>query len=141
VFFFFSQSALNFAPFQRQNLVTTNYALGQSLARHYISGALFRAGWVVGSLDLIGSPAGFTRIVGDGIRDFVGMPFQGIFHGPWAFISGITYGSTSLVKHVSAGRKKAEWNAIKTSFANANEGYRNSDSCQGALQHFGLCLP
>jgi vacuolar protein sorting-associated protein 13B len=84
--------------------VTTNYALGQSLARHYISGALFRAGWVVGSLDLIGSPAGFTRIVGDGIKDFVGLPYQGIFHGPWAFVSGITYGSTSLVKHVSAGK-------------------------------------
>lgn len=70
------QSPLSFSPYSRTDLITTNYSLGQSLARHYISGALFRAGWVVGSLDIIGSPAGFTRIVGDGIKDFVGLPYQ-----------------------------------------------------------------
>ena len=98
------QSPLNFGGFHRESLLTTNYSLGQSLARHYISGALFRAGWVVGSLEMIGSPAGFTRALGDGIKDFVSMPYQGIFNGPWAFVSGMTYGSTSLVKHVSAGK-------------------------------------
>ena len=76
---------------------------GQSLARHYISGALFRSHWVVGSLDLIGSPSGFTRTVGEGVKDFVAMPYQGIFQGPWSFVSGLTSGSSSLVKHVSAG--------------------------------------
>ncbi len=98
------QSPLNFGSFHRESLLTTNYSLGQSLARHYISGALFRAGWVVGSLEMIGSPAGFTRAVGDGIKDFVSMPYNGIFNGPWAFLSGMTNGSTSLVKHVSAGK-------------------------------------
>lgn len=74
-----STSEFNSFPLtSRSNLLTTNYSLGQMLARHYISGALFRAGWVVGSLDLIGSPAGFTRTVGDGLKDFVAMPYQGI---------------------------------------------------------------
>ena len=73
------------------------------MARHYISGALFRAGWVVGSLDVIGSPAGFTRTVGEGVKDFVVLPYEGIFQGPWSFISGLTNGSSSLIKHISAG--------------------------------------
>ena len=72
------QTPLNFGSFERKNLMTTHYCLGQSLARHYISGALFRAGWVVGSLDLIGSPAGFTRTVGVGVKDFVALPYEGI---------------------------------------------------------------
>ena len=82
-----------------------NYILGQSLARHYISGALFRSHWVVGSLDLIGSPSGFTRTVGEGVKDFVALPYHGIFQGPWSFFSGLTNGSSSLVKHISAGSK------------------------------------
>ena len=97
------QSPLHFAAFHKDKLMTTNYALGQNLAKHYISGALFRAGWVVGSLDLIGSPAGFTRTVGEGVKDFISLPYRGIFQGPWSFVGGITSGSTSLVKHISAG--------------------------------------
>jgi len=72
------QSPLNFAAFKRSNLTTHSFCLGQTLARHYISGALFRAGWVVGSLDLIGSPSGLTKSVGDGLWDFVALPYQGI---------------------------------------------------------------
>ena len=82
-----------------------NCFVGQSLARHYISGALFRSHWVVGSLDLIGSPSGFTRTVGEGVKDFVALPYQGIFQGPWSFFSGLTNGSSSLVKHISAGKR------------------------------------
>ena len=52
---------------------------------------------------MIGSPSGFTRTVGEGVKDFVAMPYQGIFQGPWSFVSGLTSGSSSLVKHVSAG--------------------------------------
>ena len=44
------QSPLSFAAFRRARLRSTGFDLGQALARHYISGALFRAGWVVGSL-------------------------------------------------------------------------------------------
>eukprot|EP00094_Tigriopus_californicus_P005493 TCALIF_05294-PB protein Name:"Similar to VPS13B Vacuolar protein sorting-associated protein 13B (Homo sapiens)" AED:0.21 eAED:0.21 QI:3937/0.5/0.66/1/1/0.33/3/0/1013 len=103
VFIGLEQSPLNFSNFHKKGLRTTSYSLGQMLARHYISGALFRAGWVVGSLDMIGCPSGLTRSVGDGLKDFIALPYHGILQGPWAFIGGMAYGSTSLVKHVSAG--------------------------------------
>jgi vacuolar protein sorting-associated protein 13B len=73
------------------------------MAKHYLSGALVRAGWVVGSLEILGNPGGFARTVGSGVKDFVQLPYEGIIHGPWAFITGVTHGSLSLVKHFTAG--------------------------------------
>ncbi|XP_042214275.1 vacuolar protein sorting-associated protein 13B-like isoform X1 [Homarus americanus] len=97
------QSPLNFGGFQRSEIMTTSYTLGHNLTMHYLSGALIRAGWVVGSLDLLGNPGGFARTVGSGVRDFVQLPYEGILLGPWAFIAGVTHGSLSLVKHLTAG--------------------------------------
>ncbi|KAK8395541.1 hypothetical protein O3P69_005567 [Scylla paramamosain] len=97
------RSPLHFGQFQRSEVLTTSYSLGHSLAMHYLSGALMRAGWVVGSLDLLGNPGGFARTVGSGVRDFVQLPYEGILQGPWAFIAGVTHGSLSLVKHLTAG--------------------------------------
>lgn len=98
------QSPLNFGCFQRHEIMTTSYSLGHNLTMHYLSGALIRAGWVVGSLDLLGNPGGFARTVGSGVRDFVQLPYEGILQGPWAFIAGVTHGSVSLVKHLTAGK-------------------------------------
>jgi vacuolar protein sorting-associated protein 13B len=70
---------------------------------HYLSGALFGAGWMVSSLELLGSPGGFARTLGSGLRDFVSLPYRGIFDGPWGFLVGVTHGSASLMKHVTAG--------------------------------------
>ena len=124
------QSPLCFSAFSRNKLLTTNYCLGEMLARHYISGALFRAGWVVGSLDLIGSPAGFTRTVGSGIKDFVALPFQGLFNGPWAFAGGIANGSTSLVKHVSAGTLTSVTNFASSVSRNMDRLSLDDEHCQ-----------
>ena len=96
-------SPLNLSSYCRQGVYTTGYALGYDLAMHYLSSALLRAGWVVSSLDLLGNPGGFARTVGSGIRDFVQLPYEGILQGPWAFFAGITNGSLSLVKHITAG--------------------------------------
>lgn len=52
---------------------------------------------------LIFSPSGLVRSVGTGVRDFVSMPVQGMFRGPWGFLVGVTQGSASLVKNVTAG--------------------------------------
>ena len=83
------QSPLHFGGYHRQFVRTTSFALGQSVARHYISGTLFRAGWVVGSLEMIGSPAGLTRAVSTGMRDFVALPYNGMYNGPLAFLRGL----------------------------------------------------
>ncbi|XP_044597394.1 vacuolar protein sorting-associated protein 13B [Cotesia glomerata] len=96
-------SPLHFAIFERHNLITTPYRLGNALTMHYLSGAIFGAGWVVGSLEILGSPGSFAQAVGLGLKDFISLPFQGLLHGPWGFIVGITHGSASLMKNVTAG--------------------------------------
>ncbi|XP_070530231.1 intermembrane lipid transfer protein VPS13B isoform X2 [Cardiocondyla obscurior] len=96
-------SPLYFGTFERKNLLTTPYRLGNALTMHYLSGAIFGAGWVVGSLEILGSPGGLAQALGSGLRDFVSMPFQGLLQGPWGFIVGVTHGSASLMKHVTAG--------------------------------------
>lgn len=49
------------------------------------------------------SPSGLARSVSTGVRDFVSLPVQGLFRGPWGFLVGVTNGSASLVKNVTAG--------------------------------------
>ncbi|XP_017781523.1 PREDICTED: vacuolar protein sorting-associated protein 13B [Nicrophorus vespilloides] len=97
------QSPLQFGKFDKKRLFTTNYRLGHALTMHYLSGAIFGAGWVVGSLELLGSPGGLARAMGTGLRDFVSLPYYGLIQGPWAFLRGVSYGSASLMKHVTAG--------------------------------------
>ena len=99
----FDHSPLYFEAFDRKNLISTPYRLGNALAMHYLSGAIFGVGWVVGSLEILGSPGGLAQALGSGLKDFISMPFQGLLQGPWGFIVGITHGSASLVKHITAG--------------------------------------
>jgi len=63
-----------------------------------------QTGWVVGSLELLGSPGGFARTLGTGLKDFVSLPYHGILEGPWGFLVGVTHGSASLMKHFTAGK-------------------------------------
>ena len=62
---------------------------------HFLSRAIFRAGWVVGSLELLGSPGGLARAMGSGLRDFINLPYRGLVQGPWAFLKGITHGESN----------------------------------------------
>jgi vacuolar protein sorting-associated protein 13B len=77
--------------------------LGNNMGMHYLSSAIFGAGWVVGSLEILGSPSGLARSFTSGFKDFVSLPVQGIFKGPWGFVVGLTQGSVSLVSHVTTG--------------------------------------
>lgn len=61
------------------------------------------AGWVVGSLEILGSPASLVRSIGNGISDFFRLPYEGLTRGPGAFVSGVSRGTTSFVKHISKG--------------------------------------
>ena len=96
-------SPLRLDCFDRTSVLTTPYRLGQTLAMHYVSSALFKAGWVVGSLELLGSPTALARTVTLGLKDFVRLPFQGMMRGPRGLVAGIVHGSASLVSHVTAG--------------------------------------
>lgn len=58
---------------------------------------------MVGSLEILGSPSGLARSVTTGLKDFVSMPVEGLFKGPWEFMLGVSSGSASLVRNITAG--------------------------------------
>lgn len=97
-------SPLHFAQFEHKNIYTTTMKLGYNIGMHYVSDAIFGAGWVVGSLEILGSPSGLARSVSTGLWDFVSMPVQySLMRGPWGVLLGITYGSASLIRNITAG--------------------------------------
>ncbi|XP_063704154.1 intermembrane lipid transfer protein VPS13B [Culicoides brevitarsis] len=96
-------SPLDFSMYELADVNTLPENLSASASMHYLSGAIFGAGWVVGSLEILGSPSGLVRTFSSGLRDFISMPVQGLFNGPWGFLVGITQGSTSLLRNITAG--------------------------------------
>ncbi|XP_005879328.1 PREDICTED: vacuolar protein sorting-associated protein 13B isoform X1 [Myotis brandtii] len=120
---------LSFSVFERGPVFTTARQLIHALAMHYASGALFRAGWVVGSLEILGSPASLVRSVGNGIADFFRLPYEGLTRGPGAFVSGVSRGTTSFVKHISKGTLTSITN-LATSLA------RNMDRLSLDEEHY-----
>lgn len=85
----------------RNNLFTTA-ASAVFAAVTFVS--FLHTGWVVGSLEILGSPASLVRSIGNGIADFFRLPYEGLTRGPGAFVSGVSRGTTSFVKHISKGR-------------------------------------
>ncbi|KAJ8288378.1 hypothetical protein COCON_G00010370 [Conger conger] len=120
---------LSFSLFERGPLCTTARQLVHALAMHYAAGALFRAGWVVGSLEILGSPASLVRSIGNGIADFFRLPYEGLTRGPGAFVSGVSRGTTSFVKHISKGTLTSITN-LATSLA------RNMDRLSLDEEHY-----
>ncbi|KAG5271733.1 hypothetical protein AALO_G00183420 [Alosa alosa] len=120
---------LAFSLFERGPVCTTARQLVHALAMHYAAGALFRAGWVVGSLEILGSPASLVRSIGNGIADFFRLPYEGLTRGPGAFVSGVSRGTTSFVKHISKGTLTSITN-LATSLA------RNMDRLSLDEEHY-----
>ncbi|KAM9198438.1 intermembrane lipid transfer protein VPS13B [Dugong dugon] len=120
---------LSFSVFERGPIFTTARQLIHALAMHYAAGALFRAGWVVGSLEILGSPASLVRSIGNGIADFFRLPYEGLTRGPGAFVSGVSRGTTSFVKHISKGTLTSITN-LATSLA------RNMDRLSLDEEHY-----
>ncbi|XP_056617879.1 intermembrane lipid transfer protein VPS13B-like isoform X2 [Triplophysa dalaica] len=120
---------LSFSLFERGPICTTPRHLVHTLALHYAAGALFRAGWVVGSLEILGSPASLVRSIGNGVSDFFRLPYEGLTRGPGAFISGVSRGTNSFIKHISKGTLTSITN-LATSLA------RNMDRLSLDDEHF-----
>lgn len=71
---------------------------------HYLTALLFRAGWLLGSLELIGSPTAFIQQVSNGLFDLLRMPYRGMREsGPGGLITGLSGGFLSLLTNLSAG--------------------------------------
>ncbi|ELT92184.1 hypothetical protein CAPTEDRAFT_228271 [Capitella teleta] len=102
VFLASDNTPLKFGRYEK-SLFTSYQQLARSLTMYYASGALFRAGLVVGSLEILGNPTGLARHLSQGVADLFRMPYQGLTRGPGAFIGGVTRGMGSLLRHVSTG--------------------------------------
>ena len=77
--------------------------LSKSLATHYTTSMLLQSGWLIGSVDLIGSPGLLLNNLHSGFRDFFCLPYEGITRGPGFFILGLGRGTTSLLSSISGG--------------------------------------
>ncbi|XP_059174786.1 intermembrane lipid transfer protein VPS13B-like [Physella acuta] len=149
---------LNVGKFERVQVFSTTQKLGHALAMHYASAAIFRAGIVVGSLEILGNPTGLVRSIGTGVSDLISLPYYGLTRGPGAFVSGLSRGIGSLVKNVSAGMitsvtnfaSSVSRNMDRLSFDSSHlerqeENRRNrpvgvSDGLKQGLTGFGLSL-
>lgn len=96
-------SPLALGQFHLSPVFLSSSALVQKLTYHYVTAALFKAGWVLGSLELLGNPAGLVRSFSQGVADFFYMPYDGLTRGPGAFVSGMSRGMSSFVRHLSTG--------------------------------------
>lgn len=96
-------SPLSLGQFHLSPVFLPSSTLVQKLTYHYVTAALFKAGWVLGSLELLGNPAGLVRSLSQGVADFFYLPYDGLTRGPGAFVSGMSRGMSSFVRHVSTG--------------------------------------
>ena len=96
-------SPLSLGHFHLAPVFLPTSALLQKLTYHYVTAALFKAGWVLGSLELLGNPAGLVRSFSQGVADFFYLPYDGLTRGPGAFVSGMSRGMSSFVRHLSTG--------------------------------------
>ncbi|KAL3889914.1 hypothetical protein ACJMK2_002232 [Sinanodonta woodiana] len=103
LFIALDHTPLSFGKFEKKNICTTSHQFIRVIAMHYAQGALFRAGAVVGSLEILGNPTGLVRSIGTGMADFFRHPYTGLMLGPGAFLKGMSRGTTSLVRNISAG--------------------------------------
>lgn len=58
---------------------------------------------IAGSLAVLGSPMGFARKVGGGVKDFFYEPYQGAVHSPHEFVVGLGKGTSSFFTNFVAG--------------------------------------
>lgn len=94
---------LKFAPYKQSNVFSNWHEMSQATAAHYTAEALWKVGWVMGSLEIFGSPVTLVRSFGRGLRDFFSIPYEGITRSPTLFIWGLGQGSTSLVRNIASG--------------------------------------
>ena len=94
---------LTLGIFQCKPTLTVAKELVRTVLYHYVTQALVRTGWILGSLELIGNPTSLIHNIGRGLSDFFVLPYQGLIRGPSTFVSGISYGVLSLLKHTSKG--------------------------------------
>ena len=98
-----NDSPFRFSRYQLDNIYSNWTEVSQTVASRYIMSTVAHIGWLLGSLELIGSPGTFIQTVGRGLRDLVTLPYQGLTRSPTWFLLGIGQGTMSFVQHLSSG--------------------------------------
>ena len=98
-----NDSPFRFSRYELQHIYSNWTEVSQTVASRYIMSTIAHVGWLVGSLELIGSPGTFIQNVGRGLRDLVTLPYQGITRSPTWFLLGIGQGTMSFIHHFSSG--------------------------------------
>lgn len=111
---------LGFSDIVLINTHTNTTELFQFLSLHYITGLVMQLGWVLGSLDIVGSPSSLLYRLRNGLYNFLYLPYEGLTRGPGFFVMGVGRGVSSLVANSSGGVLKAITN-FSTSVANNME--------------------
>ena len=105
-----SDSPFRFPRYELVNIYSNWSEVSHTLAAHYATMIVMHVGWLLGSLELIGSPAAFILSVGRGLRDLVTLPYQGLTRSPTLFILGIGHGTAAFFHHFSSGALKSVTN-------------------------------
>lgn len=72
------------------------------------------AGNLIGSLSILGKPAGLYKNIGGGVQDFFYEPYTGLMESPMSFAKGVTKGTGSLLKGVTTGVVSSTANVVGT---------------------------
>ena len=98
-----NDSPFRFTRYELENVYSNWTEVSQTVASRYIMSTVAHIGWLLGSLELIGSPGTFIQNVGRGLRDLVTLPYQGLTRSPGWFLLGIGRGTMSFAHHLSSG--------------------------------------
>ena len=96
-------SPFRFSEYELTDISSNLSEVSQVVAARYVSSVFMHLGWLLGSLELIGSPGTFIQTVGGGLRDLISLPYEGLTRSPGLFILGIGHGAVSFVRNFSTG--------------------------------------
>ena len=98
-----NDSPFRFSRYQLEDVYSNWAEVSQTVTSRYLLATVAHVGWLLGSLELIGSPGTFIQNVGRGLRDLVTLPYEGLTRSPGWFLVGIGHGTLSFVHHLSSG--------------------------------------
>lgn len=93
----------SFPRYELVGVFSTWPEISQMIAARYMSALFMHIGWVLGSLELIGSPVAFIQSINRGLMDLVRLPYEGLTRSPGLFVLGIGHGTLSFFRQFSSG--------------------------------------
>ena len=103
IFLSCNDTPFSFSEFHLHNIYSNSSEVLQLIGARYASSAFMNAAWMLGSLEIIGSPGTLIQSIGRGLRDLVILPYQGLSHSPGMFVLGLGQGTASFLQNCSSG--------------------------------------